>query len=180
MKPFLNCNFTLNMDILFEDLNSFKWEKHGHNMPSCYIPKHYEVELKKIFNLPGRVYISVHNLPPSASTSKKDIPYLTNWHIDHHRVSAILIPISLDNENHYTEFMIDGEIEKAPYKRGVPLLFDVKVRHKVTNTDPTHYRNMISIGLSDVTYTKLVDLYNSGVLINYSDFSTNCFIPVMN
>jgi hypothetical protein len=87
----------------------------------------------------------------------KDIPYLTKWHIDNHRKSAILIPISPDNQNHYTEFMCGGSIIKAPYSRGIPLLFNVKKLHKVSNNDPSLPRNVISIGLPNTTFGELLD-----------------------
>jgi hypothetical protein len=111
--------------------------------------------------------------------SPDELPYLTNWHIDTHRESAILIPISIDNPNHYTEFIVDKKVIKAPYSRGVPLLFNVKTVHKVTNNDPVLPRNIIAIGLPNTKFADLVSLYEADQLIDRSCFSNNLFSPII-
>lgn len=152
MLPFLNCNLKLEVSQLFEECNNLTWSRHDHNMPTCFLPDKYKIELHKIFKLPSDSYMVVHNLEPPLNVADSDIPYLTKWHIDSHRKSAILIPISPDNPNHYTEFIINRKIEKAPYNRGVPLLFNTKIPHKVTNSDLKLPRNIIAIGLPSTTF----------------------------
>ena len=96
------------MSELFEDLVNYSWERHGHNMPTCRLPQKFDSNLRNIFKLPLDAYIMLHNLNPVHLMQPNEIPYLTRWHIDLHRKSAIFIPVSLDNENHYTEFMYNN------------------------------------------------------------------------
>ena len=117
----------------------------------------------------------LHNLNPVQLMQPNEIPYLTRWHIDLHRKSAIFIPVSLDNENHYTEFMYNDSIYKAPYSRGIPLLFNVKELHKVSNNDVSLPRNVISIGLPTTSYLDLVSLYQKNLLVDKDSFANNIF-----
>jgi hypothetical protein len=171
----MNCNFKLDMSELFEDLVNYSWARHGHNLSSCKLPYKFESELRKIFKLPIDSYINVHNVVPIHTMQPKDIPYLASWHIDSHRKSAIFIPISLDNSNHYTEFIYNNSIYKAPYSRGVPLLFNVKVFHKVYNNDSSLPRNVIAIGLPTTSYSDLVSSYQTNLLVDKDSFSNNIF-----
>jgi hypothetical protein len=175
MLPFMNCNFKLDMSALFEDLIDYSWTKHGHNMPTCNLPYKFDSELRKIFKLPIDSYIMLHNLVPIHTLQSKDIPYLTTWHVDSHRKSAIFIPVSLDNADHYTEFMYNNSIYKAPYSRGIPLLFNVKVLHKVSNNDAVLPRNVISIGLPTTSYSDLVSSYQKNLLVDKDSFADNLF-----
>ena len=175
MLPFLSCNFKLNMSELFEDLVNYSWERHGHNMPTCKLPQKFESNLRNIFKLPRDAYIMLHNLNPVQLMQPNEIPYLTRWHIDLHRKSANFIPVSLDNENHYTEFMYNDSIYKAPYSRGIPLLFNVKELHKVSNNDVSLPRNVISIGLPTTSYLDLVSLYQKNLLVDKDSFANNIF-----
>lgn len=179
MIPFLNCNFKLNLSELYENLKFFNWHKHGHNMPSAYLPEPYNSEIKKIFNLPDNHYIVVHNLMPIKNLDSKDIPYLTRWHTDKHRKCAIMIPISHDTEDHFTEFFLNGKIEKAPYKQGVPLLFNTDILHKVSNNSDFLNRHMISIGISEYGFDILLKNYLDARLINYDNFSNSKFLPTI-
>jgi len=175
MLPFVKCNIQLDVSQIFQELDSLTWTRHDHNMPTCIIPTKYKTELNKIFKLPSDSYMVIHNLEPLHKMSPAEIPYLAKWHIDTHRESAILIPISIDNSNHYTEFMIDKKVIKVPYSRGVPLLFNVKEVHKVTNTDPVLPRNIIAIGLPNTKFADLVSLYEADQLIDQSCFFDNLF-----
>lgn len=175
MLPFINCNFKLDMSELFEDLVNYSWKKHGHNMPTCSLPQRFDSNLRSIFNLPTDAYIMLHNLAPIHTMQPIERPFLTSWHTDSHRKSAIFIPVSLDNSNHYTEFMHNKSIHKAPYTRGVPLLFNVKAVHKVYNNDVSLPRNVISIGLPTTSYTDLVTSYQTNLLVNTDSFANNIF-----
>lgn len=175
MLPFTKCNLKLDVSELFDDLKNLIWVRYAYNMPTCILPDKYKNELMRIFKLPKEAYIVVHNLEPIHNMEPKDIPYLTGWHIDSHRDSAIMIPISPDNPNHYTEFVVGTKVEKAPYTRGVPLLFNVKALHKVTNKDPILPRNIIAIGLPNITYDNLVQQYQTGQLIDKNNFGNNLF-----
>ena len=175
MLPFLSCNFKLNMSELFEDLVNYSWERHGHNMPTCNLPQKFYINLLNIFKLPRDTYIMLHNLNPVHLMQPNEIPYLTRWHIDSHRKSAIFIPVSFDNENHYTEFMYNNSIYKAPYSRGIPLLFNVKELHKVSNNDVSLPRNVISIGFPTTSYLDLVSSYQKNLLVDKDSFADNIF-----
>ena len=175
MLPFISCNFKLNMSELFEDLVNYSWERHGHNMPTCKLPHKFDSNLRTIFKLPSDAYIMLHNLAPVHTLQLNEIPYLTRWHIDEHRKSAIFIPVSFDNDNHYTEFMYNNSIHKAPYSRGIPLLFNVKESHKVSNNDVSLPRNVISIGLPTTSYLDLVSLYQKNLLVDKDSFADNIF-----
>ena len=175
MLPFISCNFKLNMSELFEDLVNYSWERHGHNMPTCKLPHKFDSNLRNIFKLPSDAYIMLHNLAPVHTLQLNEIPYLTRWHIDEHRKSAIFIPVSLDNDNHYTEFMYNNSVHKAPYSRGIPLLFNVKELHKVSNNDISLPRNVISIGLPTTSYTDLVSSYQTNLLVDKDNFADNIF-----
>jgi len=179
MNPYLNLNFKIDVDIIKNDISNLNFYRHGFNMPSCYLPEMYTQSIREIFNLPDNHYMAIHNLEPIVNLRKEDIPYLTRWHIDGHRKSAIMIPVSDDNANHYTEFLIDSQIKKAPYTQGVPLLFDVKKIHKVTNKDSKLSRNIIAIGLVDCPFAYLIKLHEDGKLINYDKFQDNIFNPMI-
>lgn len=181
MSFFQTLNFKLDLSELFNDIkkNNLTWKIHGHNMPTAVLPEFYENELRKIINIEENRKIYVHNLLPVIGVAKKDVPYLTGWHTDNHRLSSILIQVSDDNPNHYAEFRKGNLIEKAPYTQGVPLLFNVKEIHRVQNKDSTLARNMISIQYQNTSYNDLVDMHKNQQLINYDNFENNFFKPVI-
>jgi hypothetical protein len=163
------------MSELFEDLVNYSWKRQGHNMLTCDLPDRFNINLRSIFNLPSDAYIVLHNLVPVHTMKPNERPSLITWHTDSHRKSGIFIPVSLDNDNHYTEFMHNKTIYKAPYTRGVPLLFNVKAVHKVYNNDISLARNVISIGLPTTSYADLVTSYQTNLLVNTDSFTNNIF-----
>lgn len=178
---YLTLNFKFNFSNLLSEIkeNRLEFKKHDHNMPTAILPDFYANEIKKIINTEPETKIYVHNLLPLKLLSKKETPYLTNWHIDSHRKSAILIQISADNINHYAEFRKGDIVEKAPYTQGVPLIFNVKAAHRVQNTDDTLSRNMISVQYRNLTFDELCNKYQNGSLINYNNFENNIFNPTL-
>lgn len=181
MSFFLKLNFRLDFSLLLNDIKSdkFVWSKHEHNMPTALLSKIYDREIKKIINTEEDTKIVIHNLLPLNSLKKKDVPYLSDWHIDNHRKSAILIQISEDNPNHYAEFRKDNDFHRAPYTQGVPLIFDVKEIHRAKNYDDLKPRNLMAISYQNSSFDDLCNMYESGSLINYDNFENNLFRPVI-
>jgi hypothetical protein len=71
--------------------------------------------------------------------------------------------------------MYNNSIYKAPYSRGIPLLFNVKALHKVSNNDAVLPRNVISIGLPTTSYSDLVSSYQKNLLVDKDSFADNLF-----
>lgn len=169
---YYNFDFQINTDVIFKCLKDFKFAEGKFKMLYSYFPLNLENSLKELFNLPTSSYYTLHKLDPE----NKD-PYLLTWHIDTHRHASIIIPISEDNPNHFTSIRTLNEIIRIPYKKGIPTLINVKRLHKVSNCDSQKTRFVISIGIIDIPFKKLLEMINKNQIINYDVFNGNLFQP---
>lgn len=177
MTPFLHLNFKLDLTPIYNELPNIKWNLHErHNLLNCDLPYMYKQEIRLLFNLPQDHFMVIHNIEPYTETSINR-PRTTYFHIDSHRYSAIMIPLSLDNPNHYTEFQVDNNVMRTHYTQGVPVLYNTKVLHKATSIDSSANRNLIAIGIIKTTYDDLVEMYLNGSLINYDKFEQSILKP---
>lgn len=179
--------FRLNFDSLLNDIRNNKLEFKPSNLYNVYfsrLPKVYSDELNKIFNLPDKEFFynksvlqgvySIHNVVPFDPSNPVSVPALGKWHRDHYRDSVIIITISDDNPNHYTEYKLDnGEIFKVPYEKGIPVLLNTKIHHKVTNCCTTEPRNVIGISINNLEFHDVLDLYKQNKLINQTELENS-------
>lgn len=172
-NPFYSLNIKLNMSPFLSLLDSFDFSEKRFRMTYSEIPSNLELEIRELFNLPDQSYMAFHKLDPNNTTS-----YLTKWHVDTHRHTSIIIVASKENKDHYTEFLTD-DIIKVPYVKGVPMILNVKIPHKVTNHNPKESRLALSIGLIKTPFEEIIDLILKNKFINYDKFSSSIFQPTI-
>ena len=172
-NPFYSLNIKLNMSPFLSLLDSFDFSEKRFRMTYSEIPSNLELEIRQLFNLPNKSYMAFHKLDPNNTTS-----YLTKWHIDTHRHTSIIIVASKENKDHYTEFLTD-DIIKVPYVKGVPMILNVKIPHKVTNHSSIFPRLALSIGLIDMPFKEVISTVLNDKFINYNKFPSSIFNPII-
>jgi hypothetical protein len=179
--------FRLDFDPLLKDIREKKVEfkpSSLHNVYFSRIPKMYSTELNKIFNLPDKEFFnnksvlqgvySIHNIIPFDPLDPVKVPALGKWHRDHYRDSVIIITISDDNSNHYTEYKLDsGEVFKVPYEKGIPILLNTKIHHKVTNCCDTESRNAVVISINNLEFHNVLELYKQNKLVKQKELENS-------
>jgi len=182
--------FKLNFNSLIEKIqnNSIEFKQAERiNLPLARLPELYSDELNKIFNLPDKKYFYyrselqgvyvIHNVLPIDEKDIVSIPALAKWHRDTHRSAVIIIPISDDNIDHYTEYKLNEDrVIKVPYEKGIPFLLNTKIHHKVTNSSKTTARNVIAISFNELSFYDVLDLYNTGKLVNEENLKNSFLI----
>lgn len=180
--------FRLDFNPLLTDIRNKKIEfkpASVHNVYASRVPELYANELNKIFNLPDSKFFykksvlqgvhSINNIMPFDPSDPVKLPALGKWHRDLYRDSVIIITISDDNPNHYTEYKLDnGEIFKVPYEKGIPVLLNVKIDHKVTNCCETESRNVIAISINNLEFHDVLELYKQDKFINWNELKNSC------
>jgi hypothetical protein len=182
--------FKLNFNSLMEKIqnNSIEFKKAERiNLPLARLPELYSDELNKIFNLPDKKYFyhrselqgvySIHHVLPIDQKDIVSIPALAKWHKDSYRNAVIIIPISEDDIDHYTEYKLNDDfIVKVPYEKGIPFLLNTKIHHKVTNNSKTNARNVVAISFNELNFYDVRDLYNTGKLVNEENLKNSFLI----
>jgi hypothetical protein len=183
---FYKLPFKLNLDNIIADISNKKivFENKSFNTLTSRVPSVYRSEFCKIFNLPdqeffyqGKFLQGVFQLmliPPSTGNEFEN-SYITKWHKDRLRQSIIIIPLSEDNENHFTEFKLDNNSTiKIPYSKGYPVIFNPKIDHRVTNIGSSN-RITLSIAFKELTYYNLIKMFEEDKLINMNQLSSSTF-----